>query len=265
MNRVDGKVALVTGAASGIGLTTALLLREAGATLVATDRTPEDLRKLEAALGGGDGAAAMTLALDVTREDHWAQASARIVERFGRLDVLVNNAGLFRHGRIEDTTLADIDTLFDVNLKGVVLGMREAFRVMKKRPPDAPSASIVNLSSIAGLIGSSSSALYGMTKGGVRLYTKSAALEAAQFRYNIRCNSVHPGIVRTPMAERVAEGLVARGQNPAQVEATMAAGHPLGRLAQPIDIARGILFLASDDSSFMTGSELVIDGGWTAR
>ena len=161
--------------------------------------------------------------------------------------------------------MADMDRLFDVNLKGVVLGTKHAFLAMKRRPADLPMASVINLSSIAGLIGSANSALYCMSKGGVRLFTKASAMEAAHLGYRIRCNSVHPGIVDTDMARGVAASMVERGVAPEQVDQMMAGSHPIGRMAQAEDIARGILFLASDDSSFMTGSELVIDGGWTAR
>jgi NAD(P)-dependent dehydrogenase (short-subunit alcohol dehydrogenase family) len=264
LNRVDGRVAIVTGAAGGIGSATARLLAQAGATVVATDLREDDGQALAADIDAGGGTA-IYRQHDVTLEADWQSVVAETLSRYGRLDILVNNAGLYRHGRIEDTTIDQIDTLFDVNLKGVVLGTKHAFLAMKQRPRSAASASIINLSSIAGLIGSANSALYGMSKGGVRLYTKASAIEAAQLGYNIRCNSVHPGIVDTDMARGVASSMLARGVPQADVDKVMAGMHPLGRMAQAIDIARGIVYLASDDSSFMTGSELVIDGGWTAR
>lgn len=264
MNRVDGRVALVTGAAGGIGSASARLLAKAGATVVATDIRPADGQALVASITA-EGGRAEYHAHDVTREDAWAALMAEVLARHGRLDVLVNNAGLYRHGRIEDADMADMDRLFDVNLKGVVLGTKHAFLAMKRRPADLPMASVINLSSIAGLIGSANSALYCMSKGGVRLFTKASAMEAAHLGYRIRCNSVHPGIVDTDMARGVAASMVERGVAPEQVDQMMAGSHPIGRMAQAEDIARGILFLASDDSSFMTGSELVIDGGWTAR
>ncbi len=264
MNRVDGRIALITGAAGGIGSATARLMAQAGATVIATDRRPQDGARLVAEIAAAGGKARY-LDHDVTRDEDWARVVADVLAREGRLDVVVNNAGLYRHGRIEDTTVQGIDELFDVNLKGVVLGTKHAFLAMKRRPAGSPSAAIINLSSIAGLVGSANSALYNLTKGGVRLYTKGSAMEAAQLGYNIRVNSVHPGIVDTDMARGVAASMRERGVPESQIDATMAAGHPLGRMAQAVDIARGILFLASDDASFMTGTELVIDGGWTAR
>jgi NAD(P)-dependent dehydrogenase (short-subunit alcohol dehydrogenase family) len=151
------------------------------------------------------------------------------------------------------------------NLKGVFLGTKHAIRVMKHRPKSADSAAIVNLSSVAGLVGSPLSAIYSMTKGGVRLLTKSTALEVTQLGYNIRCNSIHPGVIDTDMAGQVVERWQSAGMAANEIRGFLTNLHPLGRLGQPIDIARGILFLASNDSAFMTGTELVVDGGWTAR
>lgn len=264
MNRVDGKTAIVTGAAGGIGSATARLLAQAGATVIATDVREADGQALVAEITAAGGRARY-VHHDVTRESEWAALTASVLAEHGQLDVLVNNAGIYCHGRIEDVQMDMLGTLFDVNLKGVVLGTKHAFLAMKQRPRGASSASIINLSSIAGLIGSANSAIYGLTKGGVRLFNKASAIEAAHLGYNIRCNSVHPGIVDTDMARGVADSMRARGVAQADVDQTMAGMHPLGRMAQAIDIARGIVFLASDDSSFMTGSELVIDGGWTAR
>ena len=268
MNRVDGKVAIVTGAAGGIGSATARLLAKAGATVVATDmRSAEGARLVDEI--GRDGGRARYVDHDVTKDAAWAAVVADTLARDGRLDILVNNAGIYRHGALEDFREEDLDALFAVNMKGVVLGTRHAFRAMKQRPRSADSASIVNLSSIAGLVGSPLSSLYCMSKGGVRLFTKASAMEAAQFGYNIRCNSVHPGIVDTDMARGVEHGvagaMVSRGVAADAVGGIMASSHPLGRMAVADDIANGIVFLASNDSSFMTGSELVIDGGWTAR
>jgi len=264
MNRVDGKVAIVTGAAGGIGSATCRLLAQAGATVIATDLRPADGQALVASIGSAGGHARYA-ALDVTDEAQWAALVDEVLAREGRVDVIVNNAGLYRHGPIEDASMAEMDLLFDVNLKGVVLGTKYGFRAMKRRPAGSPSAAIINLSSIAGLIGSPNSALYCMSKGGVRLFTKASAMEAAHLGYNIRVNSVHPGIVDTDMARGVADSMRERGVPAGQTAAIMASSHPLGRMATAEDIARGILFLASDDASFMTGSELVIDGGWTAR
>ena len=264
MNRVDGKVAIVTGGAGGIGSQTGRQLAQAGATVVLTDTRADDGARIAAEIVAAGGKARF-VTHDVTKEADWARVVAETCAQHGRLDVLVNNAGIYRFGRIEDADEATLDILLAVNLKGVVFGTKHAFLAMKHRPAGADSAAIINLSSIAGLIGSPTSAIYGLTKGGVRLYTKASALEAAHLGYNIRVNSVHPGIVDTDMANEVAHGMQRRGVDEANVRATMAAGHPLGRMAKASDIANGIVFLASNDSSFMTGSELVIDGGWTAR
>lgn len=264
MNRVDNKIALVTGAAGGIGSATCRQLARCGATVVATDRR-EDLGKTLVASIEAEGGKACFMTHDVTDDAQWARVMADIVARFGRLDILVNNAGIFRHGRTEEASLADIQEMFDVNLKSVVLGTQHAFRVMKQRPAGASAAAIVNLSSVAGLTGSPNATLYCLSKGGVRLFTKATALEAAALGYNIRVNSIHPGIIDTDMAQGVANAMRGRGVPEAGINQALAAAHPLGRMGQAEEIARGITYLASDDASFMTGSELVVDGGLTAR
>lgn len=264
MNRVDDRIAIVTGAAGGIGTATCRLLAENGAQVIATDlrEAPGDgLGAVIAASGGR----VRYLRHDVTDDAQWATVLEATLTAHGRLDVLVNNAGLFMHGRTEDADAASIDRLFDVNLKGVVLGTQHAFRAMKSRSRDLPLASIVNLSSVAGLKGSQMASLYCLTKGGVRLFSKSCAIEAAHLGYRIRVNSIHPGIVDTDMAQGVAAGMRANGVPPEQIDRMMAGAHPLGRMATADDIGRGIVFLASDDAAFITGTELVVDGGMTAR
>jgi NAD(P)-dependent dehydrogenase (short-subunit alcohol dehydrogenase family) len=191
---------------------------------------------------------------------------ATAIKEYGQVDILVNNAGIYRHGRTEDASGADIQEMFDINLKSVVLGTQHAFRAMKQRPAGSSAAAIVNLSSVAGLIGSPNSTLYNLSKGGVRLFTKGTAMEAAALGYNIRINSIHPGIIDTDMARQgVAGAMLQRGVSAEVVAQTMAAAHPLGRMGRAEEVARGIVYLASDDASFMTGSELVVDGGMTAR
>lgn len=266
MTALTGQVALVTGACGGIGQATVQALARDGAVVIATD-LPDTHARVEPLLERlrGEGARVDFEPLDVTSAAQWERVMALARSRFGSLDILVNNAGLYAHGRIEDTDEAQMHRLFAVNLEGVVLGTAAAFRAMKHRPAQAPMAAIVNLSSIAGLIGSSNSALYGLTKGGVRLYSKASAIEAAQLGYRIRVNSVHPGIVDTDMAKAVAGAMRARGVAEGQETAAMAQGHPLGRLARADEIASGIRFLCSAEAAFITGTELVIDGGWTAR
>src|ERR1051326_587630 len=252
MGRLDGKIALITGGASGIGLAAARLFLDEGATLVLTGRDRSAARAALAALGNR----ATFHLLDVTREEHWIAVTDAAVAEYGRLDVLVNGAGVALLRDIETTTLEEWRTLMAVNLDGTVLGCKHAVRVMKGRG----GGSIVNMSSVAGLIGSGNLAAYSASKGGVRLLTKSVALHCARKGYNIRCNSVHPSFVETPMLR----GMIAAGRDPAKMAANYPSAAPLGRLAQPIEVARTILFLASDESGFTTGAELVVDGGLTA-
>jgi NAD(P)-dependent dehydrogenase (short-subunit alcohol dehydrogenase family) len=251
MGRVQDKVALVTGGASGIGFAAAKLFVEEGATVVVADRDEAASTAAVAALGQR----ACVHRLDVTREDQWVAVTDAAVRDFGRIDILVNSAGVVLFKDIEATTLEEWRELMAVNLDGTFLGCKHAVRVMKDG-----GGSIVNLSSVAGLIGSGNLAAYSASKGGVRLLTKSVALHCARKGYNIRCNSVHPSFADTPMLR----SMIAAARNPEKLEANFTAAAPLGRLAQPIEIARTILFLASDESAFTTGAELVVDGGLTA-
>jgi len=252
MGRVQGKVALVTGGASGIGFAAAKLFVEEGAMVVVADRDVATSTAAVAELGQR----ASFHRLDVTREDEWVAVTDAVARDFGRIDILVNNAGVVLFKNIESTTLEEWRDLMAVNLDGVFLGCKHAVRVMK----DRGGGSIVNVSSVAGLIGSGNLAAYSASKGGVRLLTKSVALHCARKGYNIRCNSVHPSFAETPMLR----SMIAAARNPEKLAANFAAAAPLGRLAQPIEIARTILFLASDEAAFTTGAELVVDGGLTA-
>jgi len=252
MGQVQGKVALVTGGASGIGFAAAKLFVEEGAMVVVADRDVATSTAAVAELGQR----ASFHRLDVTREDEWVAVTDAVARDFGRIDILVNNAGVVLFKNIESTTLEEWRDLMAVNLDGVFLGCKHAVRVMK----DRGGGSIVNVSSVAGLIGSGNLAAYSASKGGVRLLTKSVALHCARKGYNIRCNSVHPSFAETPMLR----SMIAAARNPEKLAANFAAAAPLGRLAQPIEIARTILFLASDEAAFTTGAELVVDGGLTA-
>jgi NAD(P)-dependent dehydrogenase (short-subunit alcohol dehydrogenase family) len=251
MNRTQDKVALVTGGASGIGFATAMLLAREGARVVIADIDRTAGERAAAAL---DERGAFQ-ALDVTDEAQWIAATDATVRQHGRLDILVNNAGIALSQDFETTTLDDWRRLMAVNLDGVFLGCKQAVRVMKER-----GGAIVNLSSVAGLIGDPRLAAYCASKGGVRLLTKSVALHCARRGYAIRCNSVHPSFVATPMLDR----MLARARDPDKARAGYAAAAPLGRVAQPEDVAQMILFLASDESAFTTGAEFVVDGGLTA-
>ena len=247
--RLDGKVAIVTGAARGQGEAEARMFAAEGARLVLSDVRKDQLHTLaeELAHNGND---VVAQDFDVTDEAGWASAVELAEERFGRLDVLVNNAGVLSMAGVEATTRELWDRIVAVNQTGVWLGMKAAIPAIRK----AGGGSIVNISSIYGLIGSGAAAAYQATKGAVRLLTKTAAVEYAPV--GIRVNSIHPGVIATPMVdEEVPEEFM-----PALIQAT-----PLGRPGRPEEIAYGALFLASDESSFMTGSELVIDGGYTTQ
>ena len=251
MGRLQDKIALITGGASGIGRAAAHLFAEEGATVVIADRDEAAAQAAATAIGGR----ASFQRLDVTAEDRWIAVTDALVRDRGRLDILINSAGVSLLKDIEATTLDEWRVLMAVNLDGTFLGCKHAVRVMKER-----GGSIVNMSSVAGLIGSGFLAAYCASKGGVRLLTKAVALHCARKGYNIRCNSVHPSFADTPMLE----GMVAAARNPDKLAASFTAAAPLGRLAQPIEVARTILFLASDESVFTTGAELVVDGGLTA-
>ena len=267
MNRLDGKVALVSGGARGIGAETARLMVEVGARVAIGDVLDERVRETARALKRAGGEA-VSIHLDVTREADWTEAIAAVVGRFDGLDILVNNAGIFNGRSIEDATLADWQRLCGVNLTGVFLGTKLALPALRARARRSVYGSvIVNVSSIAGLVGSNSDPLYSMSKGGVTLFTKSAALEFARKGYRVRVNSIHPGAVETEMGEQV---LIRRAerlgiQDLEVVRQQASARVPIGRLGTATDIAKGIVFLASDDSGFMTGAQLVIDGGNTAQ
>jgi NAD(P)-dependent dehydrogenase (short-subunit alcohol dehydrogenase family) len=262
MNRVDGKVAIVTGGARGIGAMTARTLAEAGAKVVISDVLDDPGAETAAAILNSGGEAAF-IHHDVTDEDDWVRTVAFARDTYGGLDVLINNAGIVLIKRIEETTLDELRRIMDVNLAGVFLGVKHAAPVMREAGSSGqPGGSIVNLSSVAGIDGVPRYGAYCLSKGGVRIFSKAAARELA--RDNIRVNSVHPGLIQTEMGGEVMTA-AARGRlNDDEVRAAMTRSHPIGRLGVPEDIANGILFLASDDSSFVTGTELVIDGGVTA-
>ena len=251
MGRLDGKVALISGGARGQGAAEARLFAWEGAKVVFGDVLDDEGKKVEAEIAesGGD---ALYVHLDVTSEADWRAAVETAVSRYGKLDLLVNNAGIVLRKGIEDTTEEEWDRVMAVNSKGVFLGTKHAIPAMRR----AGGGSIVNISSTAGLVGSGLGlAAYSATKGSVRLFTKSTAIQHA--RDNIRCNSVHPGPIDTPMLREAWDDPTRREERIGRV--------PLGRIGTTEDIAYGVLFLASDEASFMTGSELVIDGGSTAQ
>jgi NAD(P)-dependent dehydrogenase (short-subunit alcohol dehydrogenase family) len=253
--RVEGKVALVTGGASGIGLGCARRLAEEGARVVITDL--QDPKGQEAA--AEIGKTARYLHHDVTDEAAWQSVIADIAAHEGRLDILVNNAGIGLGGSVLDMTLADWRKQTAVNLDGVFLGVKHSIPLMRK---SGDGGSIINMSSVAGLKGAPTLAGYCATKGGVRLFTKAVAMECSNAKDGIRVNSVHPGIIETPIWLSVAP----TGTNePPDLDAISTMAVPLGVKGFPLDIANGVLWLASDESRYVTGAELVIDGGLSVR
>ena len=250
--RLCDKVALITGAASGIGLATARRFAQEDATVILADRDAAGLAAALAELQAGRDRH-LAIALDVTIESAWIAAIKDIRARYGRLDILVNNAGFGRFRSIADTTLDEWRATLAVNLDSVFLGTKHALPLLA----ECGRGAIVNMSSIRGLVAGPNSAAYSAAKAGVRLFSKVTALECAAARNGVRVNSVHPGHVETP--------LTAPAYANPNVAKEFLAHTPLGRFAQPREIADVILFLASDEASYMTGSEVTIDGGVTAQ
>ena len=252
--RVAGKVALITGAASGLGKASAEKLAQEGATVVLSDINVTDGQAATDAITA-TGAPATFIELNTTDERGWDNTIAEVLARYGKLDVLFNNAGIgiIDGSWLEAMSLQTWRQTLSVNLDGVFLGLRAGIRAMKR----GSGGSIINTSSIYGIVGNVGTAAYNASKGGVRTLTKAAALECAQAGTGIRVNSVHPGHIETPMiAARVATE---------SLRASLVAKYPVGHLGEPLDIANAVLFLASDESKFMTGAELVVDGGFTAQ
>ena len=253
MARLDGKVALISGGSRGQGETEARLFAREGAKVVLGDILDYEGIKIEADINKAGGNAKY-VHLDVTNEADWTAAVRVAVNMFGKLDILINNAGIVLRKGIEDASGDEWDRVQEVNSKGVFLGTKAAIPFMR----EAGGGSIVNISSIAGIIGSSFDAAYTASKGAVRLFTKSTAVHYGPD--NIRCNSVHPGIIETDMITGPGLALGTEEDRRRQLART-----PLGIIANSLDVALGVLYLASDESRYVTGSELVIDGGITAH
>jgi len=260
LNQVHNKVAIVTGGGSGIGEATALLLAEAGARVVVTDInlvTAEETVETIKDKGGQ----AICLQHDVTSERAWNKVCEATLAEFGGLHILVNNAGVHGAGLpgFEEATLATWREVMTINLDAVFMGTQKAVLLMK----DSGGGSIINLSSVMGMVGGASAA-YNASKGGVRLLSKSVAVYCGNMGYNIRVNSVQRGFIWTPLVRSLVDHMDEDNMTEEGLRAMLTERHPIGRLGTAEDIAKGILFLASDDSAFITGSELVIDGGYTA-
>lgn len=250
--RLDGKIALITGAASGIGWATAELFATEGAVVILADRDAEKLPLRLKELSARD-IRHRAMVLDVTSEAEWLRIVQEIGREFGRLDVLVNNAGIGYFCSIVETTFEEWRKILSVNLDSVFLGTKYALPLLAR----SGKASIINVSSIRGQVAGPNVAAYSASKGGVRLFTKSTAIECAAAGNGVRANSVHPGVIETPMSAQALEDPATLAKSVERI--------PVGRLGKAAEIAAAIVFLASDESSYMTGSEVTIDGGYTAQ
>jgi len=256
MDRVKGKVAIITGAATGIGRAAAQLLAQEGAKVVVT--TDKNITGAEETIASikSAGGEAIFIQQDITKESDWEKVIDKTLETYGRLDVLVNNAGIMVAKEIEKMSLEEWRRVMKINLDGVFLGTKHGILAMKK----SGGGSIINMSSVLAMVGNyDHTSAYSASKGGIRSFTRAAAIECSKsgLDYNIRVNSVYPGVIETPMATPVFTN--------DEFRKGMESYHPIGRLGNPMDVAYGILYLASDESSFITGMELVIDGGCTAH
>ena len=250
MGRLDGKSCLISGGAKGLGAAQARLFAREGARVAVGDILESDGARLVDELRTS-GADSLFVRLDVTSEADWERAVGAVMCELGALDVLVNNAGIYNRALVEDTTLEEWERVMSVNSTGVFLGTKHAVPAMRR----SGGGSIVNMSSVAGLVGSRTQTVYNASKGAVRLLTKSTAVQYAAD--GIRANSVHPGVIETDMMQEVVRNEDER--------ATRIALTPIGRFGTAEDVAHGVLFLASDEASYVTGAELVIDGGLTVQ
>jgi NAD(P)-dependent dehydrogenase (short-subunit alcohol dehydrogenase family) len=262
---LSGKVAYVTGAGRGIGAQIAGALAAAGAKVMVADIDAASAEATAAAVARAGGRALFAVH-DVTQEQAWEETLARTVRELGGLDVIVNNAGVESMSFVADTSLEAFRRIMAVNVEGVFLGVKHAVRAMRPGGAAGRGGSIINLSSVAGLIGSPGLSAYCASKGAVRLLTKATAVECGALKLGIRVNSVHPGIVRTDMGASVIAGMARLGLAPdaAAAEGLMQMMHPIGP-SEPIDVAHAVLFLASDGARKITGAELVVDGGLSAQ
>ena len=263
---LDGRTALVTGGGRGIGAAIGERLAAAGATVAVSDSVLERAQAVVEAIGCSGGSAYAVL-LDVADESSWKEAIAEIKSQSAHLDILVNNAGLTVAKTMEETTLDDWRRVMSVNLEGPFIGMKAALPLMRGSALRTPcGGSIVNMSSVSGIVGTAFLAAYTASKAGLRFLSKSVALDFARKGYRLRVNSVHPGLIEGESAERLFEYRVRTGLSAdmASAQTDAIANYPMGHIGLQMDVANGVLFLASDESAFMTGTELVIDGGLSA-
>jgi len=259
MGRLEGKVAMITGGASGIGKAHAELFAKQGAKVVITTRRKVAEGTALAESIKKEGGEATFIKLDVTKEGEWREVINEVIGKYGKLNILVNNAGVSLAKTIEDTSLDEWNLVMDINSTGVFLGTKYAIEAMKN---NGEPCSIINISSIDAMVGEAELPAYCASKGAVRSLTKSVALSCAQAGYTIRVNSVHPGYIHTELTEKEAQD---SGLTPKQYFEKVGKMHPIGRIGEPIDIAYVSLYLASDESRWVTGGEFVADGGYIAR
>lgn len=267
MNRLDGKIAFISGGAIGIGAATATMMAEAGAKVVLGD-IQDDAGEAVAQAIRKTGGEAMYVHLDVSRQVDWERAVATASEQFGGLDILINNAGILFGKDVEEATVEDWQKMSSVNQTGTLLGTKIALPALRERGRSSPQgSSIVNMSSVSGLVGSPLDPLYSMTKGGITLFTKATALSFGRQGYRIRVNAVHPGVIETHQGKQTfaARAKKLQSGDVEEARAISLANHPIGRFGTVEDVAKAIIFLASDDAGFITGSSLVVDGGLTAQ
>lgn len=263
-----GKVAMVTGAArhDGIGAACAQALANAGARVVITDIADEQGQQVVDSINAAGGSAAYRH-LDVRSEAAWIGTIADIVHELGGFDVLVNNAGTSGNGPIEDLPLAEWKRVRSINLDSVFLGTRQGIVAMRPGGVAGKGGSIINMGSVTSLVGVANASAYVGTKGGVRLLSKCAAIECGRLEYDIRVNTMVPGFIETGLLKDSCQNMVDQGivQSVEEIQDLFRSGHPIGRIGQPMEVGLGVCFLASDASSFVTGADLVVDGGYTAQ
>jgi NAD(P)-dependent dehydrogenase (short-subunit alcohol dehydrogenase family) len=259
MGRLDGKVAMITGGAGGIGRGHVELFAREGAKVVITTRKKVDMGTALAESIKKEGGEATFIQLDVSQENRWKEVLDEVIKKYGKLNILVNNAGISLAKTVENTSLDEWNFIMNINATGVFLGCKYAIAAMKD---NGEPCSIVNISSIDAMVGEAELPAYCASKGAVRSFTKAIALSCAEAGYNIRVNSVHPGYIHTELTEKEAQD---SGMTPAQYFEKVGKMHPLGRIGKPIDIAYISLYLASDESNWVTGSESVADGGYISK
>ncbi len=267
MKRLQNKIGLITGAARGIGAETARLMADSGAIVFIADILVKQADQVASEIEE-NGGKAFVIELDVTSEVSWQSAIAKITSSVGKLDILVNNAGILLAKDFEEVTVAEWKKLVDVNMTSVFLGTKICAPALRESAKQsAHGSAIVNISSVAGLVAAPNDPLYAMTKGGVTLFTKSTAVSFANKGDRIRVNSIHPGVVDTDMGDIAITAQAKRlgVTDTEKIRQLSADRHPVGRIGETSDVANAVLFLASDEATFVTGTSLTVDGGYTAQ